>query len=72
MPALEPGTETRDMDSVDQIDGGLKNIRFSYQGKREKWILGRQPMESATQSTSGKRLNFVEKEKSLQGTNTFI
>lgn len=33
MPALEPRTETRGMDSVDQIDGGLKNIKFSYKVK---------------------------------------
>ena len=33
MPALEPGTDTREMDSVDQIDGGLKNIKFSYKVK---------------------------------------
>lgn len=75
MAALEPGTETRDMDSVDQIDGGLKNIKFSYKvkGKDEYW--GGNPWNlprRLTQNTSGKRLSFTGKEKSLQGTNTFI
>lgn len=43
MPTLEPGTETRDMNSVDHIDGGLKNIKFSYKVKGKNGYWGGNP-----------------------------
>lgn len=75
MPTLEPRTETRDVDSVDQIDGVLKNIKISYKVKGGDGYWGGNPRNlprRLTQNTSGKHLNFMEKEKSLQGTNNFI
>ena len=43
MPALKPGTETREVEFADQIDGGLKNIRFCYKEKGEGGYWGGNP-----------------------------
>lgn len=57
MPTLEPGTETRDVDSVDQIDGVLKNIKVFYKVKGGNVYWGGNPQNlprRLTQNTSGK------------------
>lgn len=68
--------ETREMEFADQLQESLKNISVLLTNEKEKWILGRQSMESTpktdTENILEKCWNCVEEKKSLQGSNKFI